>query len=79
MQEEFCIHKSPYQELKPPKQIFKVPNGMTPAQIQYWKALRDKGEFVNAVSFRAQLGIAVEELCVRADSSEGVRLCKLLY
>ena len=69
MEEESSRRRNPYQELKPPIKHFKTPDRLTPAQIMYWKMLCDREEFINANSFREQLGITVKELNVNADSS----------
>ena len=59
--------KRTYQELKPPVNNFKEPEKLTKAQIEFWRILRNKGEFIDAPTRREQIGIAVDHLNVKAE------------
>ena len=59
--------KRTYQELKPPVNHFKEPEKLTKAQIEFWRILRKKSEFIEAPTRREQIGIAVDHLNVKAE------------
>ena len=51
-----------YHSLTPPQKKILEIEKLTPAQLLFWRQLREKGEFVDAPSRRVQIGLAIDSL-----------------